>query len=361
MSGLLRVSVSSATDSAATQADSRSILLDLLRYFLAAVVVIGHGFGFFLGYFDGFFPRVFPHPQSIAVVCFFYLSGFLIVGSQIRQSDRTEGSLGKYLLDRTTRVYVTLIPSLIFVVAVDLSFQKLTVANVELVTNYASLKIFIDNLFLIPSMPYGTMRPIWSLMYEWWIYLLFGGLYYLKSNKISASLLILAGAYYTLKVNAGGEAGHIWVIWALGGVCAYLQQKISWRNLNRNALDAMALLLLIAAGWLYFISKSAYNLPAGIFLALFLFIFTNKVSRFIGLLPPLRVVAKTMAGFSFTLFLTHYTVLTYTKEFLKLDGWLGLIIGFLLSSLVAFLIALFTEFKLQKIKNYFLRFRQAAA
>ena len=336
------------TDTQLTQ--SQSILLDLIRYFLAAVVVIGHGFGFFLGYFDGFFPRVFPHPQSIAVVCFFYLSGFLIVGSQIRQSDRGEGSLGKYLLDRTTRVYVTLIPSLIFVVAVDLSFQKPSAANVELVTNYASLKIFIDNLFLIPSMPYGTMRPIWSLMYEWWIYLLFGGLYYLKSNRATALLLILAGAYYTLKVNAGGEAGHIWVIWALGGVCAYLQQKISWKDLNRHALDALSLLLLIAAGWLYFISKNAYNLPAGIFLALFLFIFTNKTSSFLRLLIPLRVIVKNLAGFSFTLFLTHYTVLTYTKEFLKLDGWLGLIIGFLLSSLVAFLIALFTEFKLQKIK-----------
>lgn len=337
------------TDTQLTQ--SQSILLDLIRYFLSAVVVIGHGFGFFLGYFDGFFPRVFPHPQSIAVVCFFYLSGFLVVGSQIRQSDRAEGSLGKYLFDRTTRVYITLIPSLIFIVAVDLSLQKLSAVNVDLVTNYASLKIFIDNLFLIPSMPYGTMRPIWSLMYEWWIYLLFGGLYYLKSNKAPALLLILVGSYYTLNVNASGEAGHIWIIWALGGVCAYLQQKISWKDLNRHALDALALLLLIAAGWLYFISKSAYNLPAGIFLAFFLFIFTNKVSRFLRLLLPLRVVAKNMAGFSFTLFLTHYTVLTYTKELLKLDGWVGLIIGFLISSLVAFLIALFTEYKLQKVKN----------
>ena len=329
---------------------SQSILLDLIRYFLAAVVVIGHGFGFFFGYFDGFFPRVFPHPQSIAVVCFFYLSGFLIVGSQISQSARAEGSLGKYLLDRTIRVYVTLIPSLIFVAAVDLSFQKLSAANVELVTNYASLKIFIGNLFLIPSMPYGTMRPIWSLMYEWWIYLLFGGLYYIKSNKAPAILLILVGMYYTLKVNASGEAGHIWIIWALGGVCAYLQKKISWKDLNGHALDGLALLLLIAAGWLYFISKSAYNLPAGIFLALFLFIFTNKVSRFLRLLLPLRVVAKNMAGFSFTLFLTHYTVLTYTKEFLKLDGWIGLMVGFAISNITAISIALFTEYRLTRIK-----------
>lgn len=337
---------------------SQSTLLDLIRYFLAAVVVIGHGFGFFLGYFDGFFPKVFPYPQSIAVVGFFYLSGFLIVGSQIRQTDRAKSSLRKYFFDRSARVYVTLIPSFIFVVVVDLSFQKLSVVNIELVTNYTSLKILLKNLFLIPSMPYGTMRPIWSLMYEWWIYLLFGGLYYLRSNKTLAFLLILAGVYYTLKVNASGEAGHIWIIWALGGGCAYLQRKILWRDLNRHTLDALSLLFLLAAGWFYFISKSAYNLPAGIFLALFLFIFTNKTSGFLRLLIPLRVAAKNLAGFSFTLFLTHYTVLTYTKEYLKLDGWTGLTVGFFISSLVAFLIALFTEYKLQKIKTFISRVGQ---
>ena len=340
---------------------SQSILLDFMRFFLAAVVVVGHGFGFFLGYFDGFFPRVFPHPQSIAVVGFFYLSGFLIVGSQLRQSDKGESSLGKYLFDRTARVYVTLIPSLLFVAAVDLSLQKLNAANVDLVTSNTSLKFFKDNLFLIPSMPYGTMRPIWSLMYEWWIYVLFGGVYFLKSNRLLAPLLILAGMHYTLKVNAGGVAGHIWIIWALGGVCAYLQQKISWKNLNRHVLDALSVLLLIAAGWFYLISKNAYSLPAGIFLGLFLFIFTSKASRFLRLLLPHKVVAKNLAGLSFTLFLTHYTVLTYTKECLKLDGWAGLTVGVLISILVAFLIALFTEYKLPEIKSVISRAGQRVA
>jgi len=332
-------------------AQARSILLDLIRYFLAAVVVIGHGFGFFLGYFDGFFPKTFPHPQSIAVICFFYFSGFLIAGSQIRQRSKTKESLSKYLFDRTTRIYVTLIPSLIFVAAIDLLFQRLSLTNTELVANYTSLSIFIDNIFLIPSMPYGTMRPVWSLMYEWWIYLLFGGLFHIKSNKILALPLILAGAYYTLKVNASGEAGHIWIIWALGGACAYLQKKITWNTLNHNTLNTLALLFLFAAGWLYFISKNAYNLPAGIFLSLFLFVFTNKISYFLKLILPLKGVARKMAGFSFTLFLTHYTVLTYTNEFLQLSGWTGVVIGFLISNLVAFLIAFFTEYKLQKIKN----------
>ena len=101
-------------------------------------------------------------------------------------------------------------------------------------------------------------------MYEWWIYLLFGGVYFFKSNKFLALLLIFTGGYYTLQVNASGEAGHIWVIWAFGGLCAYLQKKIPWAHLNYHLVNLLALLSLTAAGWIYFISKNAYNLPAGI-------------------------------------------------------------------------------------------------
>lgn len=55
--------------------DGQSILLDLVRFFLALMVVLGRGIGFFFGYFDVFFPRVFPYPQSIAFVCFFICLG----------------------------------------------------------------------------------------------------------------------------------------------------------------------------------------------------------------------------------------------------------------------------------------------
>ena len=330
---------------------SQSILLDLIRYFLAVIVVVGHALGFFLGYFDGFFPRVFPHPQSIAVVCFFYLSGFLIVGSQIRQSDRSEGDLKKYLFDRITRVYVTLVPSLFFVVVVDLLMRNIYNIDVDLVQNNVSINIFFDNLLLIPSMPFGTMRPIWSLMYEWWIYLIFGGIYFFKSNKFLALLLILTGGYYTLQVNASGEAGHIWIIWAFGGLCAYLHKKIPWAHLNYYLVNLIALLSLTAAGWIYFISKNAYNLPAGILIATFIFLLSGKESDFLKLLIPFKGIATSGAGFSFTLFLTHYTVLTYTRYFLSLDGWAGFTVGILISNLVAFSIAFLTEYRLQRIKN----------
>ena len=123
-------------------------------------------------------------------------------------------------------------------------------------------------------MPYGTMRPIWSLMYEWWIYMVFGGLYFLRSNVVLAFPLIIAGAYYTFQVNARGEAGHLWCLWALGGICAYMQQKnIEWLFKIYGYL--LIFLLLITAGWLYFIFKNAYFLPAGFFLCMSIFIIVN--------------------------------------------------------------------------------------
>ena len=333
-------------------AELQSILLDLLRYILAAVVVVGHGFGFFLGYFDGFFPAVFPHPQSIAVVCFFYLSGFLVVGSQIRKAGSADNTLKRYLFDRFTRVYVTLIPCLLFVVVLDLLFKQFSSIRVDLVANYASLKIFIKNALLIPSMPYGTIRPIWSLMYEWWIYLLFGGLFFLRSDRIAAVFLILLAGYYTLDVNAGGEAGHLWVVWAVGGVCAYIHARIKWREANPFLLGTLALAFLSTAAVLYCSSKNAYDLPAGVCLALALFLFTCKPSGSLQLLLPLRGIAKKLAGFSFSLFLTHYTVLTYVEAHLGLSGWVGVVVSFLLSNFVAFCIAYFTEYRLPYIRAY---------
>jgi peptidoglycan/LPS O-acetylase OafA/YrhL len=332
--------------------DEQSLFLDIVRLFLAIVVVIGHSFGFFLNYFDGFFPNYFPHPQSIAVVCFFYLSGFLIVGSQINQKNNGQANLYKYLFDRGVRIYTTLIPSLLFVAVADYFINKSSLVKIDLISNFATIDIFLKNLLLLPSMPFGTMRPIWSLMYEWWIYLLFGGFFFLKTNKISAAILIVIGAHYTFGVNAAGESGHIWIVWLLGGFCAYFHQKTPeqfWMR-HKLGLDVLASLLLVAALLMFFLAKSAYYLPAGISLSLFIFFVTIRTHKKLSHLN-VRLV-RVLAGMSFTLFITHYTVLTFAKEVVGLSGWLGLWVGFLLSTLAAFVIAYFTELRLKIIKNF---------
>lgn len=326
------------------------------------VVVIGHGFGFFLGYFEGFFPGVFPHPQSIAVVGFFYLSGFLIVGSQLHRRQQGKGGLWQYLFDRTSRIYVTLLPSLLFVALADGFFRRAMHVEVFSVAHYSSPWHFVSNLLLLPSMPFGTMRPIWSLMYEWWIYLLFGGMFYLRQSPLPGLLLLALGSYHTFSLNASGEAGHIWIIWALGGLCAYVQQtpRWKWHAQHRLHLCLAGILLALATGG-YFVTKDAYSLLPGISLSLGLFFLTNAAggigSALVRIEPPVRVLAK----LSFTLFLTHYTVLTYTKEYLGMVGWSGLGVSVALSLAVAACIASGSEFHLARLKQmavrWFLKFR----
>lgn len=332
-------------------AEAKFILLDLIRYFLAIVVVIGHGLGFYFDYFNGFFPEIFPYPQSIAVMCFFYLSGFLIVGSKIGNRDKNKGGLWWYLFDRFSRIYITLIPSILFVGIVDFFFHNKYSSSYNLVVNYSSINIFLSNLILFPSMPYGTMRPVWSLMYEWWIYILFGGIFYLRSSFFFGLLLILFGAYFTFHVNALGEAGHIWVIWLTGAACAYLKDKIMWRKLNSLSINLLCFFLFLFSIYLFYTSKNSYNIIAGISLALSIFLFTNKNSKFLASILRFKFVASKLAGYSFTLFLTHYTVLIFVNEVLSIEGGCGFVVGFILSNIVAYIIAKFTEFKLAEIKN----------
>lgn len=332
--------------------DSQSVLLDLIRYFLAAIVVIGHGLGIFLGYFGGFFPKVFPHLQSIAVVCFFYLSGYLIVGSQLRQSARQTGSLWTYLFDRATRVYVTLIPSLLFVAIIHIVIQTTLGEQGRSFGIHADAVHFAKNALLIPSMPFGTLRPIWSLMYEWWIYLLFGGLYFLRTNPAVGLILTALGGYNTFVVNAGGDAGHIWLIWAIGGLCAHVQQTRDLALLKSAWADILAVAMVVLAALMYYYTKQAYDLPAGIVLSLALFLFTARSRPNAPRLLSLKTVAHRLAGYSFTLFLTHYTVLIALQTALHLGGWSGVVISFILANLIAYGIALGSEYRLGAIKAW---------
>jgi peptidoglycan/LPS O-acetylase OafA/YrhL len=331
---------------------SQSVFLDLLRYGLALVVVVGHGFGLFLGYFEGFFPNRFPHLQSIAVVCFFYLSGFLIVGSQLRHAAAGMGSLGQYLFDRATRVYVTLLPSLLFVWAADLLFAYIATGSAQPERPSLTLVAFLKNLALVPSEPFGTLRPIWSLMYEWWIYILFGGLFYLRSNWLLAGGLVLAGLYRVFQLCVDSDAGHIWFIWGLGGLMAYVHRRF-WRSetTSPRQLILLASAFGLAGAGMYAATLNAYGLVAGVFLSFALFTWTMWSSgRSAAWLVPLSARLERFAGFSFTLFLTHYTVLAHTSMFL--DGWVGLIVGVVLSHVVAFVIASVTEYRLSALKRW---------
>lgn len=329
----------------------KSFVLDVVRYLLASIVVVGHGFGLFLDYFGGFFPEKFPHTQSIAVVCFFYMSGYLIVGSQFYKNSRGQGGLRDYLVDRFARIYITLVPCLFFVALVDCFFVFGLGYRGEYSDNLGVVN-FILNTFLIPVEPFGTMRPIWSLMYEWWLYLLFGGLFYIRSSKVGALFFIVLGGLLVVAQSTRPAVGALWVIWMMGGICALYKPMISWVGWRVKLFAALILCGGAVAN--YWRSGDAYSLTSGVLLSLSIFLLVSAEEGFeVG--DKVSLIASKLADYSFTLFLTHYTILWYMSDYFELKGWGALAGGFVLSNVLALMIASVAEYKLGEAKRRFVK------
>lgn len=310
---------------------------DFLRFGLAQVVLIGHGIGMFYNYWGGFFPERIPYLQQIAVVGFFFVSGFLICRSVMTNFKYKGGDATHYFVDRFARIYTTLIPSLLFVLVADLLFSC-AYPEAALLT-YVSAKNFIYNLGLIPSMPLGTLRPIWSLMFEWWIYILFGGLVFFRKRWFLCLICIWMGAKYTFTVNAQGEAGHLEVIWFAGALGAFWFDRLT----QRTEIARLSWPAFIGAVAIYLYTKNSYHLVAGLLMTLGLVLLAarlNSDEEAVSQVKKQRYAA--LAGFSFTLFMTHYTVLYWIQQALG-STTIGFLSSILLANLLAFALAYCTE------------------
>lgn len=325
------------------------VFFDALRFYLASIVVIGHGFGFFFNYWDGFFPNHLPYIQSIAVVGFFFVSGFLITISVLIRIQKNNATFLSYAIDRFSRIYCTLIPCILFVAIVDYVAYKIY-PSYEFSENL-NLSTFFKNILLIPSMPFGSVRPIWSLMFEWWIYVLFGGIVFFKKNKLIGFFAIFFGAYYTFFVNGRGEAGQIAVIWIVGAISAYFYRDICAKSFNKKFYSYM---FFVSAILIYLTTLSAYNLIAGSFLSIGLLLLTaHKNSQDISTHKK-STIYQFLAGYSFTLFLTHYTVLSWIWR-AGLRGIEGFVFSIIIANVVSIFIARYTESHHKNLSRWMLK------
>jgi len=119
-----------------------------------------------------------------AVIFFFVLSGFLVGGKLLERCLDKSFDVSAYALDRVTRIYVPLVPAVIFsaILAVFRSKQ-------------VDLSTVIGNLLglqgvLVRSVP-GN-EPLWSLAYETWFYVMAGSLgFALTGHRNRAGAVVL--------------------------------------------------------------------------------------------------------------------------------------------------------------------------
>ncbi len=225
--------------------------LEAIRGFAAIYVVIHH----FIGYSilkSSLHPLVrlpFRFGQE-AVILFFLLSGFVIYLSVYNKPNLT---FKAYFMKRFVRIYPILLVSFLISILIALSNNYSFTLN--------DLKNFAGNLFMLQDtdnkpgtfmLPFLDNSPLWSLSYEWWFYMLFFPLLFLrkkiKSIKfiyIIQAISIVGWLLYLMFPNHIFLILAYFIIWWAGIECARIYIRERKFNLNNISPILLALLIMV--------------------------------------------------------------------------------------------------------------------
>ncbi len=254
-------------------------------------------------------------PNLEPVVVFFVLSGFLVGGRLIERVQVGTFRGLDYALDRFTRIYVPLAPTLVLS-GVVAYYCKLEFSWFQLAGNvFAMQGVFVDS--------FAKNEPLWSLSYEIWFYflggfaavcviakgrcsqwgllgVLIGFLIFTKLNPLLLLCWILGALAYplrTIKVSAP-VAVIGFLVTAVAVTLSQLNMASVSVKLNQGYLPSReASILLLAAGLAVVICWACGQLPQN------------------PLLRRFEQLGTRLAAFSYTLYLTHYPMLHLWEKF----------------------------------------------
>jgi len=202
--------------------------LDGLRGLAAVYVMLGHArYVLHEGFSSGFQ----LHPESYSrfdtaliyffslfrfgregVFFFFVLSGFVIhlrYAKQLAQlNERPRFGLASYLVRRARRLYPPLVFAIVLTFVLDRTGMALgfpiysgdtpyPVINSTLVPRHDAAVVLGNLAFLMPIYvpTFGTDGPLWSLMYEWWFYMLYPLFWALTTRSIALATALMVALF----------------------------------------------------------------------------------------------------------------------------------------------------------------------
>lgn len=344
--------------------------IDLLRFFCALLVVLAHYRGnFFVEY--GLLPAtqkniytqllfLFTRLGEEPVLVFFVLSGFLVGGKVFERILNNEIDAKSYFIDRSVRILLPLLASVLFVLLIDL-ITKTPIPFKDMIGSIFSLQGIITTTNYNP--------PLWSLSYEVWFYILLGCVMMSCRNTQKKSLFPLfifsICLYVFIKLNT------IYLLILFMGTLGYFLPRQHIKFLKKKILFLIALLLLSFILLQLTSATRSLTLPtyisinreaAMIFLAL---IATLLVSHLIAAPPKRKIgiavdtISSKLSGFSYTLYLTHYPLMGLLSYwgFQKSTQVNAVSVGkyffaVLISLVVAHLISMISEKQTSQVKSY---------
>lgn len=337
-----------------------SFLFNAIRAISCQAVLLGHACIFFA---PGDLGTTLIH--KYAVVIFFVLSGFLISWSAFSGKD----GFYEYFTKRFIRIYITLIPSIVFVYFFDSIIYK-TVGVADRVYEDLTLHNMLQSIVLLNSLTgafYGSMRTIWSLSCEWWLYMAFA-LYFLffsrrKSNAESALCIFvsLIGLVFVLRMVASNLQDGVVALWWVGVFSAtallFTNKRIKIENHVFSLIIVLYAAFIMLSSMLNNIGHAyiAIAFVTGIFLLALSILETNWL--------PNRLTSRLielLANYSYTLFLTHFSII-YAIDYVSRTLILGfdkvtlLVASIALANITAYALAYVTEFKYKQITKFALK------
>jgi peptidoglycan/LPS O-acetylase OafA/YrhL len=369
---------------AATSARGPIIFFEFARGVSAQAVVVGHGLNLFL-------PGIFMIPgkhvfymQSFAVVIFFVLSGYLITSAVLKKKELPGFTFGSYLIDRIARVVYPLIPAMGLIAVFDflvfhgsktlpfdyVDLSRPTIAgNFLLLFNHPILQELAPRLRLpwLSVGPVGSGAPLWSVVVEWWIYVAFGLLAFMAIRRMklgvgSALLLVFSIAVPFGYMAKGSYESLAWIVGMLYALCAAQMRKLP------GSLHG-AVTMLATAGFLASLYYSNQNLHAAssvgmaavAFLHLYFWVSGRQDGPGSGSKPGnaglagatvrFNRVSVFLSSFSYSLYLIHFSVLTYLWFYLhdRLSAWQLIPLSLVLSNVLAYGYFLLVERHFHKV------------
>lgn len=230
---------------------SRHIHLEFLRGTAAILVLLHHVRVMIFPFFDEF-PAELQTPlvrgyiflsgfNRPSVLVFFTLSGYLIIGKIVRSLPLW--SWRSYLIDRLSRLWAVLIPSLILTcifITIGRYCWGSYAGGIGYIISPDNIDIspltFLGNLLFLQTLwvpTLGDNGPLWSLAYEFWYYLLFPLVFVgIVKERFRWFHFILAAGVLILLWHANRDILFLFPCWLAGGLASYVEKHPFWGRLK---------------------------------------------------------------------------------------------------------------------------------
>ena len=262
-----------------------------------------------------------------AVVGFFVISGYLVGGAVLTRLFGPDKFLRDYFINRLSRVYIVLIPTLIVTFALDFLgrhfFTSSAFYDGTMFTGHFSTGLFFTSLLNLQGIYYayfGTNGPLWSLACESWYYITFPLLllpfakaYTLKSRIFG---FISGVLIFIFLIYPQSWFGFGFVLWAVGAFATRLARPLL--HSRAISLALLALILIVIRLGVRGAQLETYPWISHVADLLAAIAFANCLTAFRDADQNGYCILRTslhrfLADFSFSLYAIHMPILVFLR------------------------------------------------